>query len=93
MKLEMYVGVVSLFSPCDYVDFFLLLLECFKYSKMLMNIIRLRALKCFHISTQPEMSSKKKNNRLRKRDDGIKAGILDSVCCSSILLLTLVKLP
>lgn len=22
MKLEMYVGVVSLFSPCDYVDFF-----------------------------------------------------------------------
>lgn len=33
------------------------------------------------------------NNGLGKRDDGIKAGILDLVCRCNILLLTLVKLP
>lgn len=96
MKLEMYVGVVNLFPPrLHYVYFSLFsLLKCFKYSKMLMNIFRLRVLKRFHISSRPQMSTEKnkqKNNRLRKQDDETKADI--SLSFFGILLLTLVKLP
>lgn len=39
------------------------LLECSKYSKMLMKIFRLRVLECFQISSRPEMLQKKTNKK------------------------------